>query len=88
MEQSSASENTKKEVEIEPCQNEELMDDIHVTKTSIENLSLEIEASKAFESNDEMFILNYRNYILKGCFGSLNREMPFVGLSMWSMIIN
>jgi len=34
------------------------MDDIHVTKTSIENLSLEIEASNAFESNDEMFILN------------------------------
>jgi hypothetical protein len=35
------------------------MDDIHVIKTSIENLSLEIEASKVFESNDEIFILNF-----------------------------
>jgi hypothetical protein len=34
------------------------MDDIHVTKTSIENLSLETEANKAFESNNEIFILN------------------------------
>jgi hypothetical protein len=34
------------------------MDDIHATKTSIENLSLKFEASKAFESNDEIFILN------------------------------
>ncbi len=56
MEQSSASENTKKEIEIELYQNEELMDDIHVIETSIEHLSLEIEASKAFENNDEIFI--------------------------------
>jgi hypothetical protein len=58
MEQSSASENTKKEIEIEIelYQNEELMDDIHVIETSIEHLSLEIEASKAFENNDEIFI--------------------------------
>jgi hypothetical protein len=41
MEHSSASENTRKEIKIEPFQNEELMDDIHVTKTLIENLSLE-----------------------------------------------
>jgi len=41
MKKSSANENTKKEIKIEPFQNEELMDDIHVTKTSIENLSLE-----------------------------------------------
>jgi hypothetical protein len=41
MEWSIASENTKKEIEIEPFQNEELMDDIHETKMSIENLSLE-----------------------------------------------
>jgi hypothetical protein len=34
------------------------MDDIHVIETSIENLSLEIETSKAFENNDEIFILN------------------------------
>jgi hypothetical protein len=34
------------------------MDDIHVTKTSIQNLNLEIEASKAFESNEKIFILN------------------------------
>jgi hypothetical protein len=33
------------------------MDDIHVPKTSIENLSLEIEVSGAFESNNERFIL-------------------------------
>jgi hypothetical protein len=34
------------------------MDDIPVTRTSIENLTLEIEASRAFESNDKKFILN------------------------------
>jgi hypothetical protein len=58
MEQLSASENTTEEIEIEPFQNEKLMDDIHVIETSIENLNLEIEASKAFESNDNRFILN------------------------------
>ncbi len=52
------SENTREEIEIEPFQNEELMDDIHVIETSIENLSLEIKASRACESNDERFILN------------------------------
>jgi hypothetical protein len=34
------------------------MDHIYVTKTSIENLSLKIEVSRAFESNNERFILN------------------------------
>jgi hypothetical protein len=34
------------------------MDDILITKTSIENLSLESEASRVFESIDERFILN------------------------------
>jgi hypothetical protein len=57
MEQSSASENTKEEIEIEPYQNEELMNDIPIIKTSIENLSFEIKVSRAFESNDERFIL-------------------------------
>jgi hypothetical protein len=32
------------------------MDDTHVTKTSIENLSLETESSMVTESNDEIFI--------------------------------
>jgi hypothetical protein len=51
MEQSSASENIREEIEIEPFQNEELMDDILVSKTSIENLSLEIEVSKVCYRN-------------------------------------
>jgi hypothetical protein len=34
------------------------MYDIFVTKTLIENLSLEIEVSKASKNNDEIFILN------------------------------
>jgi hypothetical protein len=46
------------EIEIELYQNEKLMNDILIIKTSIENLSLEIEVSRAFESNDERFILN------------------------------
>ncbi len=58
MEQSSANENTRKEIEIGPFQNEEMMDDIPIIETSIEKLSLEIEASKAFENNDEIFISN------------------------------
>jgi hypothetical protein len=58
MGQSSVSENTRKEIKIERFRNENLMDDIFVTKTSIENLSLETEANGAFESNDERFILN------------------------------
>jgi hypothetical protein len=58
MEQLSASENTTKEIEIEPFQNEKLMDDIPIIETSIEDLSLETEASKASESNDNIFILN------------------------------
>jgi hypothetical protein len=45
MEQSSASENTREEIEIELYQNENLMDDKPIIETSIENLSLEIEAS-------------------------------------------
>jgi hypothetical protein len=51
MEQSNASENTREKIEIEPFQNEELMNDIFVTKTLIENLSLETEASKASKLN-------------------------------------
>ncbi len=51
MEQSNASENTRKEIEIGPFQNEELMDDISVTETLIENLSLETEANMASELN-------------------------------------
>jgi hypothetical protein len=35
MERSSASENTREDIEIEPFQNEELMDDIFVIETSI-----------------------------------------------------
>jgi hypothetical protein len=58
MEQSNANENIEEEIEIEPFQNEILMDDIPITKTSIKILSLEIEASKACESNNEIFILN------------------------------
>ncbi len=53
-----------------------------ITKFSIENLSLETKASRASENNDERFILNLQK--LQG----LNGEMSFVGLSMWSMIIN
>jgi len=55
MEQSNANENTREEIEIE---NEILMDDIPISKHSTKNLSLEIEASKACESNNEIFILN------------------------------
>jgi hypothetical protein len=51
MEQSNASENTRKEIEIEPFQNEELMDDISITETLIENLSLETKANMASELN-------------------------------------
>ncbi len=58
MKRSNANENAREEIEIEPFQNENLMDDIPITKTSIKNLSLEIEASKACESNNEIFILN------------------------------
>jgi hypothetical protein len=58
------------------------MDDIPITKISIENLSLETKASKAVESNDERFILNLQKL------QSLKGEMSFVGLFMWSMIIN
>jgi len=54
MEWSSTSENTREEIEIEFYQNEKLMDDIPIIKTSIENLSLEIEA----KNYDEKFILN------------------------------
>ncbi len=43
MEQSSASKNTREEIEIELFQNEELMDDIPVTETSIENLKLQVQ---------------------------------------------
>jgi hypothetical protein len=34
------------------------MDDTLVTKTSIQNLNLEFEGSRATKSNDEKFILN------------------------------
>ncbi len=61
IEQSNASENIRKEIEIEPFQNEKLMDDILVTEISIEILNLETKASKACESNDERFILNLQN---------------------------
>jgi hypothetical protein len=56
MEHSSANENTKEEIEIEPFQNEEWMDDIPITEISIENLSLEIEERNGSKSNDEKFI--------------------------------
>jgi hypothetical protein len=58
MEQSSASENTKEEIKIELHQNEKLKDDKPIIQTSIENLSLEIEASWASKSNDHRLILN------------------------------
>jgi len=64
----------KKEIEIEPFQNEILMDDIFVTKTSIENLSLEIQANMAFESNDERFILNLQKLHTKRLFYKLERR--------------
>jgi hypothetical protein len=34
------------------------MDDTPMTKTLVENLSLETKVSKAIENNDERFILN------------------------------
>jgi hypothetical protein len=43
MEQLNASKNTKEEIEIELFQNEKLMDDIPITKTSIENLKLHVQ---------------------------------------------
>jgi hypothetical protein len=58
MEQSRASEKIREEIEIELFQNEELMNDTPITKTSIENSNLEIEGGKATKSNDERFILN------------------------------
>jgi hypothetical protein len=39
MEQLSASENIVEQIDIEPFQNEKLMDDISIIETSIENLS-------------------------------------------------
>jgi len=56
MEQSSANENTKEEIEIEPFQNEEWMDDIPIIEISIENLSLKIEESNDSKSNVEKII--------------------------------
>jgi hypothetical protein len=53
MEQSSANENTKEEIDIEPFQNEEWMDDIPIIEISIENLSLEIEKSNSSKSNEK-----------------------------------
>ncbi len=53
MEQSSANENTKEEIDIEPFQNEEWMDDIPIIEISIENLSLEIEESNSSKSNEK-----------------------------------
>jgi hypothetical protein len=53
MEQSSANENTKKEIDIEPFQNEGWMDDIPIIEISIENLSLEIEESNNSKSNEK-----------------------------------
>jgi hypothetical protein len=46
---------TRKEIEIEPFQNEELMDDIPIIVISIENLNLEIEASMASKNNEKKF---------------------------------
>jgi hypothetical protein len=69
-------------MEIEPFQNEELMDDIPIIVISIQNLSLETKASMASKSNDERFILNLQKL------QNQKGETPFVGLSMWSMIIN
>jgi hypothetical protein len=58
MERLNASENTGEEIVIELYQNEELMDDIPMIETSIENLSLETNASWASKNYDERFILN------------------------------
>jgi len=44
------------------------MDDIPITKTSIKNLNLEIETSKACESNNELFILNLQRLHLQRLF--------------------
>jgi hypothetical protein len=49
------------------------MDHVHVTKTSIENLSLEIEVSKAFESNNERFILKLQKLHAQRLFWKLER---------------
>jgi hypothetical protein len=43
MVQSSANKNTRKEIEIELFQHEELMDDIPIIKTSTENLKLHVQ---------------------------------------------
>jgi hypothetical protein len=59
------------EIEIEPFLNEKLMDDTPVTKTSIENLNLEIERSKATKSNDERFILNLQKLHVQRLFWKL-----------------
>jgi hypothetical protein len=49
------------------------MDHVHVTKTSIENLSLEIEVNKAFESNNEIFILKLQKLHVQRLFWKLER---------------
>jgi len=59
------------EIKIEPFLNEKLMDDTPVTKTSIENLNLEIERSKATRSNDERFILNLQKLHVQRLFWKL-----------------
>ncbi len=43
----------RKEIEIEPVQNEELMDGIPITIISIENLNLEIEVSMASKNSEK-----------------------------------
>jgi hypothetical protein len=45
----------RKEIEIEPVQNEELMDGIPITIISIENLNLETKASMASRNNEKKF---------------------------------
>ncbi len=59
------------EIEIEPFLNEKLMDDTPITKTSIEDLNLEIERSKATKSNDERFILNLQKLHVQRLFWKL-----------------
>jgi len=82
VEQSSANENTRKEIEIGPFQNEEMMDDIPIIKTSIEKLSLELKQVKLMKVMMKYSFQTYKNYMFRDCSKSLKEEMPFVGISM------
>jgi len=50
------------------------MDDIHVTKTSIENLCLETKTIKVVESNNERFVLNLHKLHAKRLFWKSERR--------------